>query len=350
MIALAYDKSIAGKARRTFCFAPLEFAEEPTMIDAKRFLLTCILAAPAGCSALPLSLSQDHSNALAVTPAMPYAEHSQSYMFPEAKSSDLLYVSEKQPEDVQVFTYPRGKLVGTLTGFSALNFLCSDKSGNVWIPDAGSNTIVEYAHGGTQPIATLHIQSSVGAEACSVDPSTGDLAIAGNSDSFAVYKHAEGKPRIHRVTFGVYGVAYDNHANLFVDGREYGNPFVLGELPAGKRHFRTLLVDPHLDYFDQVQWDGQYVDVSVYEFIYRYSIVGKKAAFAGSIILGVPKYIGGFWIHGPKVVATDWFGYGPYPTAEIFKFPAGGNPAKTISGTGGWGVTVSVAPSSRHRR
>jgi hypothetical protein len=315
----------------------LLFISRRTMIDAKRFALTAALAALAGCGAPPLT-------------AMPDTARNQSYMLPEAKSTDLLYVSEQQPEDVAVFTYPRGKLVGTLTGFSALHFLCSDRSGNVWIPDSGSNTIVEYAHGGTQPIGTLHVPGDLGAGACSVDSSTGDLAIAADAaDAFAVYKHAKGRPQIHRVTFGVYGVAYDGSGNLFVDGREYGNPFVLGELPVGKRHFRTLLIDPHLDYFDQIQWDGQYVDVSVYEFIYRYSIVGKKAVFANSIILGVPKYIGGFWIQGSTVVATNWFGTEPSPTAEIFDYPAGGYPVKTISGTAGWGVTVSVPPSSEHR-
>lgn len=165
-----------------------------------------------------------------------HAAGSQSYMLPEAKSTDLLYVSEKQPNDVEVFTYPRGILVGTLTGFSALNFLCSDKSGNVWIPDAGLRTPSRNTpHGGTHPIATLQVPSDVGGGACSVDSSTGDLAVAGKGDSeaSAVYKRAKGRARIHRVAFGVYGVAYDNRGNLFVDGRDYGNPFVLGELPAG---------------------------------------------------------------------------------------------------------------------
>lgn len=107
------------------------------MIAAKRFALTCVLAALAGCGALPVCLSKGQDAAVAAIPGIPHAARSQSYMLPEAKSTDLLYVSEKQPNDVKVFTYPRGKLVGTFTGFSAL-FLCGDRSGNVSPPLAES--------------------------------------------------------------------------------------------------------------------------------------------------------------------------------------------------------------------
>src|ERR1700729_644904 len=60
-----------------------------------------------------------------------HAEPDSSWMSPEAKSHDLLYVVSGS--NVDVFTYPGGTLVGTLTGFEYPLGLCSDSNGNVWI-------------------------------------------------------------------------------------------------------------------------------------------------------------------------------------------------------------------------
>lgn len=50
--------------------------------------------------------------------------------------------------------------------------LCSDVSGKVWIvSDSASPVIIEYAHGGTTPIATLSDPDGQ-PEGCAVDPST----------------------------------------------------------------------------------------------------------------------------------------------------------------------------------
>jgi hypothetical protein len=43
------------------------------------------------------------------------AEHAKSWMLPEAKSEDLLYVSNVYT--ITVYSYPKGKLVGTLSNF-----------------------------------------------------------------------------------------------------------------------------------------------------------------------------------------------------------------------------------------
>jgi len=70
-----------------------------------------------------------------------------SWMTPDAKLRELLYVSDDATYDVYVFSYPQGKLVGTLTGFAAPGSLCSDAQGDVFIPNVLTSTIVEYAHG-----------------------------------------------------------------------------------------------------------------------------------------------------------------------------------------------------------
>ena len=72
-----------------------------------------------------------------------------------AAAGPLLYVSDIGAEDVDVFSYPGGKQVGKLTGFSEPAGLCTDRKGDVFVVDSGSDRILEYAHGGTSPIATL---------------------------------------------------------------------------------------------------------------------------------------------------------------------------------------------------
>jgi streptogramin lyase len=55
-------------------------------------------------------------------------------------SGDLLYVTRPPSRSVDVYTYPAGNQVGTLTGFTNPYGICSDAQGNVWIADdtAGS--------------------------------------------------------------------------------------------------------------------------------------------------------------------------------------------------------------------
>jgi hypothetical protein len=59
-----------------------------------------------------------------------HVERDGSWMLPEAKSEDLLYVSEYS--DVLIFTYPGGKQVGDLKGFTSAAGECVDSKGNVF--------------------------------------------------------------------------------------------------------------------------------------------------------------------------------------------------------------------------
>ena len=56
-----------------------------------------------------------------------------SWIDPSAKKGALLYASDSAADVVKVFSYPRGKLVGTLTGFQTPQGMCVDKAGNVFI-------------------------------------------------------------------------------------------------------------------------------------------------------------------------------------------------------------------------
>jgi hypothetical protein len=80
------------------------------------------------------------------------ASRGASWTMPEAKTEDLLYISNAYT--VTVYSYPKGKLVGTLRHFLRPLGECSDQTGDVFIAN-GAGQIFEYAHGGKKPFATL---------------------------------------------------------------------------------------------------------------------------------------------------------------------------------------------------
>ncbi len=90
-----------------------------------------------------------------------------------AYARNLLYVAAAG--SVQVFTYPRGRPIGSLGVFDS--YLCSDRFGNVFVTGAeGISYVWVFPHGSGQPVATLYNPQSPGG--CSVDKSSGNVAVA----------------------------------------------------------------------------------------------------------------------------------------------------------------------------
>ncbi|HEY1682807.1 MAG TPA: hypothetical protein VGF98_14270 [Candidatus Tumulicola sp.] len=155
-----------------------------------------------------------------------HLDRSPSRMAKGAASKTLLYISDVGTGTVQVFTYPKGTNVGTITGFGYPQGVCSDSSGNVYVADAGSSQVFEYAHGGTAPIAVLPDPGEFPAS-CAVDPSTGNLAVSNllsstqfEIGSIAIYPAGSTTPTIYTDPDYAreYFLAYDNASNLYVDG------------------------------------------------------------------------------------------------------------------------------------
>jgi len=76
------------------------------------------------------------------------ATRGRSWMLPEAKGDDLLYLVSNGDNATYVYSYPTAKLVGTLVGGG--QYACADKAGDVFI--ASEAGLTEYLHGGTKPI------------------------------------------------------------------------------------------------------------------------------------------------------------------------------------------------------
>ena len=105
----------------------------------------------------------------------------QRSMVMRADARSLLYVAAAG--SVQVFTYPRGKPIGSLGVFGG--YLCSDRFGNVFITGAeGISYVWVFPHGSGKPIATLYNPQSPGR--CSVDESSENVAVADPGSSSVV--------------------------------------------------------------------------------------------------------------------------------------------------------------------
>ena len=159
-------------------------------LGLRRCALAMGMALLAGCGASqpPIGAPGAQASALA-SPAY----RGESWVLPEAKSEDLLYVSSLT--EVRIHSYPSYKVVGVLGGFGYTTGLCSDRNGHVWVTDSRNSLISEYAHAGTKPIVRL----SDGNEpvGCAVDPRSGDLAVANYPDNIWVYPKGTSNPIIY---------------------------------------------------------------------------------------------------------------------------------------------------------
>ncbi len=276
----------------------------------------------------------------------------QSWMSPDAKRRDLLYVSDLGTDDVNVYSYPQGELRGRLTGFDAVHYECVDAAGDVFIANGGAKQLLEYAHGGTKPIKTFTEPGFT--HGCAVDPITGDLAVLHDPPSsgyggFSIYKHAKGTPKEYTTpnVFRVYFIGYDGNGNLFVDGTAYHLTFEIAELPAGSQTPQAVTLNQNIALPGAIAWDGKYlvigdqVSLSGPSKIYQFTISGSTGTRVGTTELANSCDVLQFWLQGKRVITSDVCA----PHVLYFHYPAGGSATKTISHSlqEPVGVTVSLA-------
>jgi hypothetical protein len=248
----------------------------------------------------------------------------------------LLYVSDTVSGDVYVFSYPKGKLQQTLTGFADPAGECVDANGDVFIANTGDSNIVEYAHGGTAPLATLKDKGYF-PFGCSVDPTTGNLAVTNFSTTgsasgdVAIYKKAKGRAKHYadRLMQNPLLCGYDSSGNLFVDGLAQSST-VVSELAHGAANLSDIVLDRTIYNPGGVQWDGKHVAIGDQSSntIYQFRVKGGKAKTAGSTQLGGATMVLQFWIDGSKVAGADTYA----SDVGIWSYPQGGAEIKSIGG------------------
>jgi hypothetical protein len=280
----------------------------------------------------------------------PTADRRRSWMSPDAKKAkSLLYVADQGANDVLVYTYPAGKLTGTLTGFETPTGVCSNKAGDVFILNGNGTTVTAYAHGGSAPIRTLDLPGYPYFN-CSVDPTTGNLALgvlAGScGNCIAVFTNASGTPTTYSPSGqnGFPGCGYDNHGNLFCDA--YANSednFALYEVAAGSDSATTVSVSGASGLLPgSLQWDGKDLAFSADDAgtLYQIAVTGSSGSVVGSTTLNGTGNVWQFWLTDTtgkkskkeRAIAPTLNG-SDVGEVGYWKYPAGGNATKTITGS-----------------
>jgi len=281
-----------------------------------------------------------------------HAERGGSWMLPEASGMNLLYSATGSPGVVDVFAFPKGKLVGRLDNPGTIG-MCSDANGDIWIISALSSAqLSEFLHGGTKPIATLSLPAVPAAPTCSVDPFSGNLAAAYDGNWIAVYPHAQGEPMTYRTDQAIHSVTYDSLGDLFSYGYNRGPS--IAELPVGGSNFTEFALDEGKARLSFAQWDGQHVAAG--------ALTGKiktgdevfwqlQVSTAGVTVVGtttVRSYKStGFselgWIQSGTLIQPNRSG----STAAFYRYPKGGKPNSKVGQPHNKhlsAVTVSLAP------
>ncbi|HVR47363.1 MAG TPA: hypothetical protein VMT95_12110 [Candidatus Binatia bacterium] len=253
----------------------------------------------------------------------------------QAYARNLLYV---YLNSVELYTYPRGKPLGSLGVGGAL---CSDKFGNIVVAgSAGTSQVWVYPHGGSQPIAHMYNPNSP--NGCSVDPRSENIAVAGAYPGSVVifpYNAKRGWRLAHeyfdRNIHGSKYCAYDHQGNIFLDGVTYSLTFILAELRKGSSTFTTITLDRVIHAPGSMQWDGKDLVIedagktsSSPAVIYRFAISGRKGHEIGATTLTNSVANGQFLIIGRTIIGPakpgSLFGLGFWP------YPKGGAPGRFL--------------------
>jgi hypothetical protein len=270
-----------------------------------------------------------------------------SWMLPQARNQDLVYVALLGIGDIRVFTYAGeevGRLHGPGEGFDGLEEgLCSNESGDVLITDPGISKVLEYRHGGQQPVKALNDNDIP--LSCSVDPVTGNVAVLDDKPrNVAIFKPGSGVPTVYPLFASVRFLhcSYDGAGNLFVAGSggvEAGKrKFFYMELPAGASSFKQILLRAHIKFAGGIQWDGRYIVISDGDHkLYR--TVGARVVGTTTVQGGT---LSAFWIQRDRLLDADG-----YPQrVQFWGYPGGGRSTGQFSVKyEPLDVTVSVAPA-----
>jgi hypothetical protein len=283
--------------------------------------------------------------------AMPQVGASAASGSPQSKSRDLLYASSSDRDNVYVFDFPKVDLIHILSGFAAPGpaGLCTDSNGNVYITDPGSSSsgaVYVYAHGSTSGTATL--SAPLGAQGCSYDPTTGNLAVVAAGGDLAIYANAGGTPTIYtdKAMTNFQYCAYDASGKLFIDGsNDKSSPLVV----FANGSFENVALNKKISPVN-LQWNSGVLvaaeaDEGGLQNVYQLKISGTKARVVGTTVLmrrssARLAYGAQTWIQGKIMVAP-----GPnIGKLDFWNYPQGGKPTQQTShGNGGYffGIVVS---------
>lgn len=274
----------------------------------------------------------------AISGAASGASRGKSWMKTGTSATDLLYISDGNGE-VAVYQYDSQTIVGVLTHFKNPMGECSDSKGDVFITDNGDEKIFEYRHGGTKAVAEL-ADSQYEPYACSVNPATGNLAVANHGEgtaegNLAIYAHAKGRPVYYtdKKLANIEGCAYDYAGDLLVTNGSAGTDdySAFAWLPKKGKQLIDVTLPPaapgeRWGGVIGVQWDGQYWAIETSGAVYREIISHDLGYYVGETYFEESSYAAlAFYDPDPRKQATQIVGGSAY-TVDYYDYPASGNP------------------------
>ena len=228
------------------------------------------------------------------------SDHGGSWMSPDAHRKTLLYAAVQTSccasggKNLFAFVYPSGRLVGKLNVTPTdLYGICSDAKGDIFVTSysdySDGTTIFEYAHAGTEPIATLN--DPWNADACSVDPTTGNLAVANwytngqyiNANVIVYNLSTEQYTGYSDPELPYYKwCAYDDKGNLYVDSGGFFTTHnkkrpTLAILPKGQSKFTNVTV----------KTSSQFIAMSLQWYNGNLVVAGNENAIGPETLLSV---------------------------------------------------------------
>ncbi len=287
--------------------------------------------------------------------SLPAASH-RSWMLSQAKNKTLIYAEDAETGDVNVYDYTNGEQVGTIDEFIISG--CVDAKGNVYLVKFSGDSVLEYAHGGTEPIQTYTPGGPLAG--CSVDAS-GDVAITGTSPG-RVTVYAKGNPNRDATYSNTEcetqaSMGYDNKGNVIGLG-EYDTINVCAVLAKARQETTLTTSGITINHINGTMWDGKYIALSDAEAeqgnltgIYQATLSGTTLTAHGETLLTDTCYrgyvaVGNPFILGTKntpandrqgkvVVGSNAFCFmsGSGGGIEYWHYPKGGNPFKMYTTT-----------------
>ncbi len=192
-----------------------------------------------------------------------HSNHHKSWVSPDAaRAPRILFISDDGTNQVNMYTMPGMVLKGQLTGFSEPQGMCTDASGNIWVTNTGTESIIQLSRTGTT-LKTLNVPGEfpVG---CAVNRANNDLAVTniiattGGAGSVDVFTNATGTPTkfTSSSVTEFFFPTYDNAGNLYLDG-EGGAGYALSELAAGSSSITNVTVSGGTLFFPGgLNWDS----------------------------------------------------------------------------------------------
>jgi hypothetical protein len=265
----------------------------------------------------------------------------------------LLYVSDSsqigEHNGISVYSFPSGRFLRDQKHFAVVGGMCTDAAQHLYVTYTDLYQVQEYDHGGTRPIKILEDPSGTPAD-CSVDPTTGNLAVSnsgslGGQSNVLVYKHARGIPKTYTQSSVAwfYFCTYDAAGDLFADGYNSSFQAEFVELSKGASKFISFGLNQSVGAPGSMKWDGS--DLAIQDVtlnpvtIDRFAVSGTQGTLKGTTQLAATTAAGFFWIDGGTVIGVD----SDANEVLYWKYPDGGNPVKII--TSGITLPNSVAVS-----